>query len=259
MHGSTRQDGSRIFHYLPELYHKEAQAQGEPLHALLTACEDFFNRIDRGILEAPAQLDPDSAQPEFLDWLASWVALPLDEEWEDDSQRTLQRHLISNAAELYRLRGTAAGLKYMLSAFHDVEADILEWTWPAGLQIGVTSTVGVNCTIMDRPNLSRCFVVVVRLGQAQRAALTQFVNLLPIGLLEQDEVSASTPVLNPKMKADAWPSRLFDKINHLIESEKPAHTRCFIAIEEPKPHRTFVHFEAMTIGVHSTIGDCAIA
>jgi phage tail-like protein len=51
-------------------------------------------------------LDPELAPVDFVDWLASWVGIDIDETW------TLERRrrLIQNAAILYRIRGTAAGL-----------------------------------------------------------------------------------------------------------------------------------------------------
>ena len=48
-------------------------------------------------------LDPELAPVDFVDWLASWVGVDIDETW------TLERRrrLIQNAAVLYRIRGTA--------------------------------------------------------------------------------------------------------------------------------------------------------
>src|SRR5918997_2793201 len=54
----------------------------------------------------PAYLDPRLAPEDFLDWLAGWVGLPLDESW------TLERRreLVSRAVELHRWRGTRRGI-----------------------------------------------------------------------------------------------------------------------------------------------------
>jgi phage tail-like protein len=54
----------------------------------------------------PAYLDPDLAPEDFLDWLADWVALELDEGWTLSQRRQLIRH----AVELHRRRGTRRGL-----------------------------------------------------------------------------------------------------------------------------------------------------
>ncbi|GIG59131.1 phage tail protein [Longispora fulva] len=54
----------------------------------------------------PAYLDPALVPEDFLDWLAGWVALSLDESW-PVAQR---RDLVAHAVELHRWRGTKRGL-----------------------------------------------------------------------------------------------------------------------------------------------------
>lgn len=51
-------------------------------------------------------LDPELAPEDFLDWLANWVALELDESWTIEQRQDL----ISHAVELHRSRGTRRGL-----------------------------------------------------------------------------------------------------------------------------------------------------
>jgi phage tail-like protein len=51
-------------------------------------------------------LDPQLAPADFLDWLASWVALPVDESWSQEQRR----ELVARAVELHRWRGTCRGL-----------------------------------------------------------------------------------------------------------------------------------------------------
>jgi phage tail-like protein len=63
-----------------------------PIFSVLDNCQAYF--------------DPRLAPEDFVPWLASWVALTLDETW--PLQR--QRSLIARAAELYRARGTRKGL-----------------------------------------------------------------------------------------------------------------------------------------------------
>lgn len=46
------------------------------------------------------------APPDFLDWLASWVGVDIDETWSQERRR----NLLQQAAVLYRIRGTAPGL-----------------------------------------------------------------------------------------------------------------------------------------------------
>jgi phage tail-like protein len=129
----TPQTSSRYLEYLPAIYHQQAFL-GEflkPFEEVLSGFEELLDSIDHYF--APALTDP-----EFLPWLATWVALVLDEEW-DESKR---RRLISEAVELYRRRGTVRGLKQYLEIYAGLVPEIREWSWPGGMQIGVTSRIG---------------------------------------------------------------------------------------------------------------------
>jgi phage tail-like protein len=57
--------------------------------------------------------DPLATPREFLPWLASWVALGVRADWDDDTTRGFLREVVS----LYRLRGTAAGLQRILQIY----------------------------------------------------------------------------------------------------------------------------------------------
>lgn len=59
-----------------------------------------------------AYLDVELAPPDFLDWLADWVAAPVDESWPVPLRRELVRH----AVMAHRWRGTARGLVLELTA-----------------------------------------------------------------------------------------------------------------------------------------------
>lgn len=54
-----------------------------------------------------AYLDPDTTPEDFLSWLGEWVAASVDAGWPEDRRRAF----VGQAAELYRRRGTAAGLR----------------------------------------------------------------------------------------------------------------------------------------------------
>lgn len=57
-----------------------------------------------------AYLDPELAPTDFLDWLAGWVGVELDENWPVDRQRAV----VAAAVGLHRMRGTTAGLRALL-------------------------------------------------------------------------------------------------------------------------------------------------
>lgn len=103
-------------------------------------------------------LDPDLAPPDFLDWLADWVALELDESWTVEQRRELIRH----AVQLHRRRGTRRG----------VEAHVRLLT---GGEVEVSDSGG--CAFSDSPNGtlpgSSPARVVVRVRVADPAAVDQ--------------------------------------------------------------------------------------
>src|SRR5215211_4675414 len=67
-------------------------------------------------------LDPWLAPPDFVDWLADWVALTLDEGW-TVAQR---RELVAHAVTLHRGRGTTAGLARHITVVTGGEVEIEE-------------------------------------------------------------------------------------------------------------------------------------
>jgi phage tail-like protein len=80
-----------------------------------------------------AYLDPDLAPDDFLDWLADWVALELDESWTVEQRRVLIRH----AAELHRRRGTRRGLASHVRLLTGGEVEVVD---------------SGGCTTSDSPN-----------------------------------------------------------------------------------------------------------
>jgi phage tail-like protein len=124
---------SRYLDYLPAIYHDDPYV-GQflmPFEDVLEGFRYLLDDIDRYF--APALTDQ-----AFLPWLATWVALVLDEEW-DDAKR---RRLIGEAVQLYRWRGTVYGLKRYLEIYTGLVPEIREWRWPGGMQIGVASRIG---------------------------------------------------------------------------------------------------------------------
>lgn len=78
------------------------------------------------------------APADFLPWLAGWLALTLREDWDEERQRSL----IARASELYRLRGTRAGVVEFLKIYTALGVEIDEFNVP--FQIGYHSTIGVD-------------------------------------------------------------------------------------------------------------------
>ena len=138
----TESTQSRYLQYLPAIFQERPAPDQEPylgqflrpFEQVLTHFDDLLAVIDQNFAFA---LAPD----DFVSWLASWIALALDEEWEDEQRR----RLLSEAMELYRWRGTERGLKRYLEIYTGLppeNIDIRAARRPAGMQIGVASRIG---------------------------------------------------------------------------------------------------------------------
>jgi len=113
---------------LPGLYQDDELAS-----ALTGALDEVLTPALVTIDNIAAYLDPALTPEDFLDWLAGWVGIVLDETWPLERRRAL----VAAAAQLYRKRGTAAGLAMHLRLFAVGEVEIKEsggasWSATAG-------------------------------------------------------------------------------------------------------------------------------
>jgi phage tail-like protein len=69
-----------------------------------------------------AYFDPMLAPPDFLEWMANWVGIDLDETWPEHKQREQVR----SAVDLYRWRGTKRGMADVIRLYCDVEPEIID-------------------------------------------------------------------------------------------------------------------------------------
>lgn len=70
----------------------------------------------------PAYFDPQLAPEDFLDWLADWVGLVVDESWTIERRR----EVVSHAVELHGARGTRRGLAKHVRLVTGGQVDITE-------------------------------------------------------------------------------------------------------------------------------------
>ena len=113
---------------LPAIYHDDDFAQ-----RFLGALDDVLAPIFTTLDNFPTYLDPRLTPDDFLDWLATWVGIGLDDGW-DEARR---REVVARAVELYRMRGTAAGLAAQVGIQTGGAVEIIEnggtaWSVDAG-------------------------------------------------------------------------------------------------------------------------------
>jgi phage tail-like protein len=184
-----------VIHYLPQIYNRRDLTGRAFITDFLWVMQHINAETEEKLLNLEKYFDPHECPPEFLNYLASWVALVLEGDWPEHKKRSL----IKKAVELYHLRGTPRGLRVYLRLFTGVDPVITENAWPfEGFVVGVTSTVGIETVLMHTVDRSHAFIVHI-----------------PMGI---DEVDVDTVM----------------KIHRIIEQEKPVHTDYYLTFAEPE-------------------------
>jgi phage tail-like protein len=91
--------------YLPAVY-QENEVSKEFLGRFLSLFETLFSGLEATIETIPEVFDPEHTPKEFLDWLAQWLDLGIEEDWQPE----VKRQLIRKASSLYQKKGTPAAL-----------------------------------------------------------------------------------------------------------------------------------------------------
>src|SRR5947199_813515 len=205
--------------YLPGIYQDADEENADFLQRFLLISAHLTSGIEENLEFVHELFDPRITNAKWLPWLASWLAMPLLEGWDEDKRR----EIIQRTPELYRLRGTAAGLKLALRLFADVKAEIHEGDWPyPGMVIGKSSTIGKDTTLSPPVFVSQCFTVEL-----------------------------------PDRKSEIQREKL-RTVQALVETEKPAHAHYALVFEETEPTYEEVPFlhvgKTGRIGVDARIG-----
>jgi phage tail-like protein len=100
---------------LPALYQEDVFAL-----RLCGALDDVLAPIIATLDCLDSYLDPNLTPLDFLDWLAEWVAVSLDQNWPEEQRRAL----VSRAAELYRWHGTVKGITEHVALYAGVTPEV---------------------------------------------------------------------------------------------------------------------------------------
>jgi phage tail-like protein len=97
-----------IRRYLPDLYD-----DSEFLADFLAVFETVFDDVESEIAGITRYLDPDATPRQALSWLASWFGIEDSEGWPESARR----ELLARVPELYRKRGTKAGVRELVELY----------------------------------------------------------------------------------------------------------------------------------------------
>ena len=144
-----------LFERLPAVYRQDGETGF--VFRFLALFAEVLSAQEDDIYALYRNLDPDTALEDFLDWLASWVALELDETWPVEKRRSL----ISRAVDLYKWRGKIQGIKEFVEIYTGIAPEIIE-AYTLGWCVGVQSTVGTDTVVHSPQEDPHCFIVDVR-------------------------------------------------------------------------------------------------
>jgi len=128
---------------LPGIY------QEDELTGLLTGVfDDALAPVLSTLDNLPAYLDPALTPDDFVDWLAGWVGILPDETWPIERRRAL----VALAVQLYRRRGTAAGLAMHVRLLGAADVDVTDsggasWSRKPGSKPPGTGANSVKVTV----------------------------------------------------------------------------------------------------------------
>ena len=203
--------------FLPQIFQRSDFTGRNFVRDFLWIMQHLQFQTDEKLRNLERFFDPHECPEPFIDYLASWVALDVQEDWPELKRRSL----IKKAVELYHLRGTPRGLRVYLRLFTGVDPVIHENVWPhTGLVVGVTSTVGVDTVLVHEVKTEHTFVVHIP---------------LPISDMDDETIL---------------------RIHQIIEREKPVHTDYYLTFAEPEEvelESSFVVGVSSTIGIDTWV------
>jgi phage tail-like protein len=223
--------------HLPAIYSKEPDVPGRlagprQLDRFLSLFESFFTDVEETIGSLDRLLDPDAVPADWLDWLAGWLALEL----EEDLPIAMKRQALAEAFGAYAWRGTSRGLRAALRFYAGVEAHVEEpivnaawWSLPpddGDSPAYDTSVLGFSTRLVAAEPQGAVLGTTAVLDASQLITQEEFGGPLFEEVAHQFSVQLyrSQPV----------ESRRIDEVRRIIDREKPAHTACHICLIEPR-------------------------
>ncbi len=99
--------------YLPAVYSSEEESRSF-LERFLSIAQTEWDQLDRRIENVAAMFDPRAVpEGELLEYLASWLALPLEGVWSGEQKR----RMLEAAPAIYTHRGTCRGISEILAIY----------------------------------------------------------------------------------------------------------------------------------------------
>jgi phage tail-like protein len=221
--------------YLPAVYQSDPVSK-DFLERFLSIFQTVLGGVEDKIDHISEYFDPDGAPNRlFLEWLAGWLDMTFYEDWSLETCRRLLRH----APELYRQRGTPAGLKQLLWLALGIQVEILEhfrlrqWLILDSQSAGLSGRLNLwgNALFHDAFLAENAQLGAFPLLGEETSIEEGFAGYAHRFSVYVPAVQCRSPTIERQIRA-------------LIEAEKPAHTQYFLHKVEPR----------FRVGVQSTVG-----
>jgi phage tail-like protein len=229
--------------HLPALYRRDADT-ARFLGRALSLFETLLEGEREALAGLPRLFDPATAPdagpaPTWLDWLAGWVAVTLDEGWPESRRR----RIVAEAIELHAIRGTAEGLRRAIAAATGARARVEEpGQLAAPWSLGHVSTLGFTTVLAGSEAQGAV------LGTTAAAGGSHLIAGHEHGAPLFDDVAHRVCV--QVHAAELCEPGARDRVERLVRAEVPAHVVAHVCALEP---RLTVGFQAR-VGVDAILG-----
>lgn len=228
---------SSYLQYLPAVYQEDDQSRVF-LDRFLRIFQTTFDAMDGTLDQMWMKFDPLSVPASWFSWLAAWIALPINPFWTDQQRRAA----LKSAGQVYRLRGTPAGLQELVKQYSDVDVRLIEHFRLRQLII-----------LADKPEAGTA------LGAGTRLWSRDYYQRLQLGVYSRVGYFELTGEPEPDLEPLAWGANEFtvffdcepyqvsatkQNVSQVVEREKPVYTKAHYAPVFPR----------MRVGVQSTLG-----
>jgi phage tail-like protein len=219
--------------YLPAVYQADPVSK-DFLDRFLSIFETVLGSVETKIDRIAEYFDPDGVTDRrFLEWLAAWVDMSFYQDWSLPTRRRLLRH----APELYRQRGTPAGLKQILWLIFGVKVEILEhFRLRQWIFLNSQSSLGNRSQLWGNQ-------IIDRLQLEENSRIGDFA-LVGTSDPEQDPFSLYAHRFSVFIPTAQSPPQIERQIRAVIEDQKPGHTQFTLERVESR----------FRVGVQSTVG-----
>lgn len=233
--------------HLPAIYQNASLTPTRPadarsLERFLALFESFFADVEDEVVAVERLFDAEGAPPEWLDWLAGWLAVDLEEDWPEAKKRSV----LAAAFASYGWRGTARGLRQAVRVYAGVDAHVeeplLQTAWwslpPAAGEMGLgpeESILGFTTRLVSAEPQGAVLDTSAVLDGSHLISHEQY------GAPLFEEVAHQFSVEVYEVQVDA---EVLDRVRRVVEHEKPAHTTYHLCVIRPR----------MRIGVQARLG-----